>query len=108
MDIQRTQQVEYHFAHLIDKPFEAQFVFIHVLPGAYSAYNMNSLTKVDENGNTLFKDYFKSIDQKIKSNKIVPAYISPVSAFFRVILPEALYRCFDPVDPHGEEIMLER
>lgn len=39
-DIQRTQQVEYHFAHLMDKPFEASFGFIHVLPGAFSAYNM--------------------------------------------------------------------
>lgn len=40
VDIQRVQQVEYHFAHLIDKPFEALFKFIHVLPGAYSAYRM--------------------------------------------------------------------
>lgn len=42
-DIQRTQQVEYHFAHLIDKPFEAAFGFIHVLPGAFSAYNMKAI-----------------------------------------------------------------
>ena len=43
VDIQRTQQVEYHFAHLMDKPFEASFGFIHVLPGAFSAYNMNAI-----------------------------------------------------------------
>lgn len=42
-DIQRTQQVEYHFAHLMDKPFEASFGFIHVLPGAFSAYNMKAI-----------------------------------------------------------------
>lgn len=42
-DIQRTQQVEYHFAHLMDKPFEASFGFIHVLPGAFSAYNMTAI-----------------------------------------------------------------
>jgi len=43
VDIQRAQQVEYHFAHLIDKPFEALFRFIHVLPGAFSAYRMKAL-----------------------------------------------------------------
>lgn len=43
VDIQRAQQVEYHFAHLIDKPFEALFKFIHVLPGAFSAYKMKAL-----------------------------------------------------------------
>jgi chitin synthase len=46
-DIQRTQQVEYHFAHLMDKCFEASFGFIHVLPGAFSAYNMNAIVKYD-------------------------------------------------------------
>lgn len=42
-DIQRAQQVEYHFGHLIDKPFESFFNFIHVLPGAFSAYRMDAL-----------------------------------------------------------------
>lgn len=42
-DIQRAQQLEYHLAHLLDKPFEALFGFIHVLPGAFSGYNMNAL-----------------------------------------------------------------
>ncbi len=43
VDIQRAQQFEYHFAHLIDKPFEASFNFIHVLPGAFSAYRMKAI-----------------------------------------------------------------
>jgi cellulose synthase/poly-beta-1,6-N-acetylglucosamine synthase-like glycosyltransferase len=30
---------------LIDKPFEAWFNFIHVLPGAFSAYRMDAITK---------------------------------------------------------------
>jgi hypothetical protein len=47
-DIQRAQQVEYHFAHLIDKPFEALFKFIHVLPGAFSAYRMKALQPEDK------------------------------------------------------------
>jgi chitin synthase len=40
VDIQRAQQLEYHFAHLIDKGFESLFRFIHVLPGAFSGYSM--------------------------------------------------------------------
>ena len=63
VDIQRTQQVEYHFAHLMDKPFEAAFGFIHVLPGAFSAYNMAAIMKYDdEEDDELLKAYFKSID----------------------------------------------
>ena len=102
MDIQRTQQVEYHFAHLIDKPFEAQFDFIHVLPGAYSAYNMDALTKVDQKGHTLLKDYFRSIDQKLKSNRIVPTKITTIGALMRVLLPETFYRWVNPIDPDSE------
>ena len=63
VDIQRTQQVEYHFAHLMDKPFEASFGFIHVLPGAFSAYNMEAILKYDQNeDDELLLNYFKSID----------------------------------------------
>lgn len=43
VDIQRAQQVEYHFGHIIDKSFESFFNFIHVLPGAFSAYRMEAL-----------------------------------------------------------------
>lgn len=42
-DIQRAQQIENHFEHLVDKPFESIFKFVHVLPGAFSAYNMDAL-----------------------------------------------------------------
>ena len=40
VDIQKAQQMEYHISHIIDKSFEALFGFIHVLPGAFSGYNM--------------------------------------------------------------------
>lgn len=43
VDIQKVQVAEYHYAHLIDKAFESVSGFIHVLPGAFSAYNMESL-----------------------------------------------------------------
>ena len=48
VSIQRAQQFEYHFAHLIDKPFESLFKFIHVLPGAFSAYRMKALRNPNE------------------------------------------------------------
>jgi chitin synthase len=51
-DIQKAQQFEYHFSHMLDKPFEAAFGFIHVLPGAFSGYNMNELFL---NDNTILK-----------------------------------------------------
>ena len=58
-----------------------------MLPGAYSAYNMNSLTKLNDKGHTLLKEYFKSIDQKIQTNHIHPADITPLHAFFQTLLP---------------------
>jgi cellulose synthase/poly-beta-1,6-N-acetylglucosamine synthase-like glycosyltransferase len=86
-DVQRTQQLEYHFSHLVDKPFEALFDFIHVLPGAFSAYSMAALTCVDDNGENILKEYFKSIDRKLLKNKIKPVEISPIDAVRRILLP---------------------
>ena len=67
-DIQRAQQLEYHFAHLIDKPFEATFDFIHVLPGAFSAYRMKGVNPEGSNvkeQSALLKKYFASIDDTV-------------------------------------------
>jgi|JI61114C2RNA_FD_contig_21_15781781_length_527_multi_2_in_0_out_0_1 cellulose synthase/poly-beta-1,6-N-acetylglucosamine synthase-like glycosyltransferase len=60
-DVQRAQQFEYHFAHMLDKPFEAAFGFIHVLPGAFSGYNMSELFG---KGNSILKEYFRSINEE--------------------------------------------
>ena len=43
VDIQKSQIFEYHFSHLLDKPFESLTGYIHVLPGAFSGYNWDAL-----------------------------------------------------------------
>jgi chitin synthase len=48
-DIQRAQQMDNHFDHIVDKNFESVFKFMHVLPGAFSGYNMSALRQVDKN-----------------------------------------------------------
>jgi chitin synthase len=46
LSIQRAQQFEYHYAHMLDKPFEAFFNYIHVLPGAFSGYRWKALKSI--------------------------------------------------------------
>ncbi len=65
VDIQRAQQVEYHFAHLLDKPFESLFKFIHVLPGAFSGYNMKAIHSPEDPNEEILRKYFESISKKI-------------------------------------------
>ena len=62
--------MEYHFAHLVDKPFEALFNFIHVLPGAFSAYRMKAVQPDPNEDSELLKDYFKSISDAGSSKEI--------------------------------------
>lgn len=106
-DIQRTQQVEYHFAHLMDKGFEASFGFIHVLPGAFSAYNMKAIIDYDKDqDDQLLKAYFKSIEDKIANQKITSAQMGLGNVLLRVLLPDFINRCFITVDPESDEAML--
>jgi cellulose synthase/poly-beta-1,6-N-acetylglucosamine synthase-like glycosyltransferase len=46
-DIQRAQQFEYHFDNLVNKPFEASFGLVNVLPGGITAYNMKAIIDYD-------------------------------------------------------------
>lgn len=52
VNIQRAQQFEYHFAHMMDKPFEAFFNYIHVLPGAFSGYRWKALQSIKYDPNS--------------------------------------------------------
>jgi chitin synthase len=104
-DIQKAQQIEYHFAHLIDKPFESIFKFIHVLPGAFSGYSMDALRPVNRR-DALLREYFKSIDEKLANNKVVLSEFTMSDIIMRVMLPKFLWKIFRPVDPDSEEQVL--
>ena len=104
-DIQKAQQIEYHFAHLIDKPFESIFKFIHVLPGAFSGYSMDALRPVNKK-DALLREYFKSIEDKLKTNKVTPSNFTASDFLMRVFLPKFIWAYFRPVSPDSEEQVL--
>jgi chitin synthase len=107
VDIQRAQQVEYHFAHLMDKSFEASFGFIHVLPGAYSAYNMKAILDYKSNDDDpLLKNYFKSISEKIADRKVVASTLTPSNVILRTVLPDMVNSCCINIDPESDEAIL--
>ena len=96
-DIQRAQQLEYHFAHLIDKPFESLFDFIHVLPGAFSAYRMEALRPEAQPESALLKKYFASIDDMVSQEGCQIINYSNFQGILKVILPDALFYCCYPL-----------
>lgn len=122
-DVQRTQQLEYHYSHLIDKPFEAIFKFVHVLPGAFSGYRLKALQqkkRIDNNENNqeselkinkddedfedseILQEYFKSLNPSEKEIKATD--YSTGKAILRVILPDFLFfYCYPKSDEVTEE-----
>ena len=92
---------------MIDKPFEASFGFIHVLPGAFSAYNMKAIFDYNaEEDDELLRSYFKSIDDKIKNNTIKSTQLSVGDTVRRVLLPDFVRTMVETIDPESDEQML--
>lgn len=62
-DIQKAQVFEYAFSHILDKSFESFFGFIHVLPGAFSAYRWDVLRidKTKPNDVKILHEYLKTV-----------------------------------------------
>ena len=104
-DIQRAQQIEKHFEHLVEKPFESIFKFIHVLPGSFSAYSMAALRPVGQD-DELLREYFREMDEKLAKNKIVPSTFSAKQILTRVLLPKTMWKCCNRIDPDSEEQVL--
>lgn len=47
------------------------FGFIHVLPGAFSAYRMNALKPNGEQDSRLLREYFHSIKKETVENSLI-------------------------------------
>jgi chitin synthase len=56
--IKKAQLFEYTFAHILDKNFESFFGFIHVLPGAWSAYRWEALSESRYNKNNILESSY--------------------------------------------------
>ncbi|KAL4468650.1 hypothetical protein ABPG74_005153 [Tetrahymena malaccensis] len=56
------QVYEYTLGHIIDKNFDSFLGFLHVLPGAWSAYRYDALeVKSDQKTNFMQENYFQSV-----------------------------------------------
>ncbi len=57
-DVRKAQEFEYIFAHFLDKNFESFFNFLHVLPGAWSAYRYEAISKSFKNKDNILQKYY--------------------------------------------------
>jgi hypothetical protein len=54
----------------------------------------------------LLREYFKSIDEKLATNKVVPCKFTASDILMRIFLPKIVWKMFRPVDPDSEEQVL--
>ena len=71
------------------------FNFIHVLPGAFSAYKMEALqlNSRTSSASTLMKEYFRALDDSANDVRRKSVKFSPCQVILRVLLPDLIYRC---------------
>ena len=56
----------------MEKSFEAAFRFIHIVPGFFSGYAMSALRPPGKKDDLLI-EYFRSMDEKVATNRILPS-----------------------------------
>ena len=61
-DVQRSQQIETHYEHILEKSFEGLFRFVHVVPGFFSGYNMDAIRPPGHKKDELLREYFRTVD----------------------------------------------
>ena len=96
--------MEYHYSHLVDKPFESIFKFVHVLPGAFSGYRMKALQPNKDEDSTLLQEYFKSLNTNHSSSSSTTFTL--VQLIFKILLPQYFYEKCWPVEPNSTEQIL--
>ena len=63
-----------------------------MLPGAFSAYNMEALA-----ANNLLEEYFKSLADKVSTQTIIPSRYSVVDVILKTCLPDSIYFWMWPI-----------
>ena len=115
--IERAQEYEYILAHFLDKNAESSLGFLHVLPGAWSAYRYRALIKSDEyEPNLLEHSYFKmtlnpemecsgyqEANMYLAEDRILSLgiYCQPKAKFYLKYVPDAGART-DPMKTHTD------
>ena len=60
--VERAQLYEYNYSHMLDKNFESFFQYLNVLPGAWSAYRYEAISRGNRyEENLIEKKYLKMV-----------------------------------------------
>ncbi len=63
---------------------------------------MTALRPPGKKGDELLREYFRSVDEKITTNKIVPSEFTVSRILGRVLLPKTIWKRFMKIDPDSE------